>query len=200
MVQQGGQGALADASAGLRGIAIVLTKIANDIRLLASGPSCGTASCCSRAPGRVVDHAGQGQPGDLRVRQPGRGPRLRQRRDRRRTPRHRDPRAQHVLAGDGGRPARVGACSPTSVGSSRSSASPASRSTSSDAANFAERTSALATALNPIIGYAKAAELVKTAVQQRRSIIDVAIEAGVLDEAEARRVLDPMAMTALAAQ
>ena len=41
MVQQGGQGALADASAGLRGIAIALTKIANDIRLLASGPSCG---------------------------------------------------------------------------------------------------------------------------------------------------------------
>ena len=40
MVQQGGQGALADASAGC-GIAIALTKIANDIRLLASGPSCG---------------------------------------------------------------------------------------------------------------------------------------------------------------
>ena len=43
MVQQGGQGALADASAGLRGIAVALTKIANDIRLLASGPSAGLA-------------------------------------------------------------------------------------------------------------------------------------------------------------
>ena len=43
MVQQGGQGALADASAGLRAIAVALTKIANDIRLLASGPSAGLA-------------------------------------------------------------------------------------------------------------------------------------------------------------
>ena len=43
MVQQGGQGALAEASAGLRGIAVALTKIANDIRLLASGPSAGLA-------------------------------------------------------------------------------------------------------------------------------------------------------------
>ena len=43
MVHQGGQGALAEASAGLRGIAVALTKIANDIRLLASGPSAGLA-------------------------------------------------------------------------------------------------------------------------------------------------------------
>ena len=41
MVQQGGQGALSDASAGLRAIAVALTKIANDIRLLASGPAAG---------------------------------------------------------------------------------------------------------------------------------------------------------------
>ncbi len=43
MIHQGGQGALAEASAGLRGIAVALTKIANDIRLLASGPSTGLA-------------------------------------------------------------------------------------------------------------------------------------------------------------
>ena len=43
MIQQGGQGALAEASAGLRGFAVALTKIANDIRLLASGPSAGLA-------------------------------------------------------------------------------------------------------------------------------------------------------------
>ncbi|MET0459995.1 MAG: lyase family protein, partial [Ilumatobacteraceae bacterium] len=43
MIQQGGQGALAEASAGLRGFAVALTKIANDLRLLASGPSAGLA-------------------------------------------------------------------------------------------------------------------------------------------------------------
>ena len=41
MVHQGGQGALAEASSGLRGVAVALTKIANDIRLLASGPAAG---------------------------------------------------------------------------------------------------------------------------------------------------------------
>ena len=52
---------------------------------------------------------------------------------------------------------------------------------------YAERSPAIATALNPIIGYAQAAELVHRAVDERRSIIDVVIEAGVLDEAAARR-------------
>ena len=41
MIHQGGQGALAEASAGLRGVAVALTKVANDIRLLASGPAAG---------------------------------------------------------------------------------------------------------------------------------------------------------------
>ena len=41
MVHQGGQGALGEASGGLRAVAVALTKVANDIRLLASGPSTG---------------------------------------------------------------------------------------------------------------------------------------------------------------
>ena len=41
MVHQGGQGALGEASSGLRAVAVALTKIANDIRLLASGPAAG---------------------------------------------------------------------------------------------------------------------------------------------------------------
>ena len=61
--------------------------------------------------------------------------------------------------------------------------------------DYAERSSALATALNPIIGYAKAAELVHRAVDERRSIIDLAIEEGHLDAEEARRVLDPLRLT-----
>jgi fumarate hydratase, class II len=38
---QGGLDAMADASAGLRALAVPLMKIANDIRWLASGPRCG---------------------------------------------------------------------------------------------------------------------------------------------------------------
>ena len=38
---QGGQDALVAASAALRGLAVTLTKIGNDLRLLASGPRCG---------------------------------------------------------------------------------------------------------------------------------------------------------------
>ena len=62
---------------------------------------------------------------------------------------------------------------------------------------YAERSPAIATALNPIIGYAEAAELVHRAVDERRSIIDVVIEAGVLGEDEARSVLDPLALTGI---
>ena len=60
---------------------------------------------------------------------------------------------------------------------------------------YAERSSAIATALNPIIGYAQAAEIVHRALDERRSIIDLVIEDGVLDEAEARSVLDPLHLT-----
>ena len=57
---------------------------------------------------------------------------------------------------------------------------------------YAERTSALATALNPLIGYERAAAIVHTALDSGRSIIDVVVDEGVLPADEARRVLDPL--------
>ena len=57
---------------------------------------------------------------------------------------------------------------------------------------YAERTSALATALNPLIGYERAAAIVKQAQASGRSIIDVVVAEGVLPPDEARRVLDPL--------
>jgi len=53
----------------------------------------------------------------------------------------------------------------------------------------------LVTALAPHIGYARAAALVKRALAEKRSLIDVAIEEQVLPEADLRRVLDPLPMT-----
>jgi aspartate ammonia-lyase len=60
---------------------------------------------------------------------------------------------------------------------------------------YAQSTVALATALNPYIGYAKAAELVKESVASGRSVIDVAREKGVLSEAQIGEILDVGKMT-----
>jgi aspartate ammonia-lyase len=59
----------------------------------------------------------------------------------------------------------------------------------------AESTIALATALNPVIGYAKAAELVKESVASGRSIVALAREKKLMSEAEIDDVLNPMKMT-----
>ncbi len=53
----------------------------------------------------------------------------------------------------------------------------------------------LVTALNPIIGYLKAAEIAKIAYQEGRPIIDVANEQTDLSTAELERLLDPAKLT-----
>ena len=55
--------------------------------------------------------------------------------------------------------------------------------------------SLIVTALSPHIGYAKSAALVKRALAEKRSLIDVAREENVMDEAKLRSVLDPLPMT-----
>jgi aspartate ammonia-lyase len=55
--------------------------------------------------------------------------------------------------------------------------------------------SLIVTALTPHIGYAKSAALVKRALAEKRSLIDVAMEEKVMDEAKLRQVLDPLPMT-----
>ena len=60
---------------------------------------------------------------------------------------------------------------------------------------YAQSTVALATALNPYIGYAKAAELVKESVATGRSVIEVAREKGVLSEGQIKEILDVGRMT-----
>jgi fumarate hydratase class II len=53
----------------------------------------------------------------------------------------------------------------------------------------------LVTALNPIIGYAKAAEVAKAAYKQKRPIIDVAAEMTDLSVRELEKLLDPAHLT-----
>lgn len=53
----------------------------------------------------------------------------------------------------------------------------------------------LVTALNPIIGYIKGAEVAKKALAENRSIREIVVELGYLTEEEAARALDARAMT-----
>jgi aspartate ammonia-lyase len=60
---------------------------------------------------------------------------------------------------------------------------------------YAESTVSLATALNPYIGYQKAAEIVKESIATGRSIIEIARSKGLLKEEEIAEILDPVNMT-----
>ncbi len=60
---------------------------------------------------------------------------------------------------------------------------------------YAQSTVSLATALNPYIGYAKAAEIVKESVATGKSIIEIARAKKLLTEDEIAEILDPVRMT-----
>jgi aspartate ammonia-lyase len=60
---------------------------------------------------------------------------------------------------------------------------------------YSEKTVSLATALNPYIGYARAAEIVKESVATGESIIALARAKQLLSEAEIAEILDPERMT-----
>ena len=53
----------------------------------------------------------------------------------------------------------------------------------------------LVTALNPLVGYLKAAEIAKKAYKEKRDVIDVAKEMTDIPEKELRKILDPVALT-----
>jgi fumarate hydratase class II len=53
----------------------------------------------------------------------------------------------------------------------------------------------LVTALNPIIGYEKAAAIAKKAYKENRPIIEVALEETDLTEAKLKKILDPLKLT-----
>jgi aspartate ammonia-lyase len=60
---------------------------------------------------------------------------------------------------------------------------------------YAQSTVSLATALNPYIGYAKAAEIVKESIATGESIISIAHKKKLLSEEEIAEILDPAALT-----
>jgi fumarate hydratase class II len=58
-----------------------------------------------------------------------------------------------------------------------------------------QQSMALATALNPAIGYDKASKVAKQALAEGKTIREVVLEEGYLDEDEVDAVLDPAKMT-----
>jgi fumarate hydratase class II len=60
---------------------------------------------------------------------------------------------------------------------------------------YAEATLATATALNPIVGYAYAADVSKEALKSGKSVKQVVVEKGILSRENADRVLDPSKLT-----
>jgi len=60
---------------------------------------------------------------------------------------------------------------------------------------YAQSTVSLATALNPYIGYAKAAEIAKESVATGKTIIEIARKKGYLSDAQIAEILDPVRMT-----
>jgi len=60
---------------------------------------------------------------------------------------------------------------------------------------YAQSTVSLATALNPYIGYARAAEIAKESIATGKTIIEIAREKGWLSEEQIREILNPESMT-----
>jgi aspartate ammonia-lyase len=58
-----------------------------------------------------------------------------------------------------------------------------------------DRSTAVATALSPYIGYAATADIAKTAVKTGRSIADIVRERGLIPEGKLAEILSPEAMT-----
>src|SRR4030095_5500652 len=63
------------------------------------------------------------------------------------------------------------------------------------AREYAEKSISIVTALNPIIGYAKAAEIAKEAVKTHRSIMEVIREKNIMPEKKLNKILDLMKLT-----
>jgi len=61
--------------------------------------------------------------------------------------------------------------------------------------DYAESTLAMATALNPFIGYSAAADISKEAYRTGKTVRELVVEKGIMSERKAKTVLDPGKLT-----
>ncbi|MGQ0792740.1 MAG: class II fumarate hydratase [Deltaproteobacteria bacterium] len=188
--------AVVEASGALKTVAVSLMKIANDIRWLGSGPRCGIGEIILPAvqpgssimPGKVnpviaesvtqvaaqvmgndlaITIGGQSGNFDLNVMMPMMAHNLLQ--------------SITLLAN-----AASGFTDKCVVGI---------KADNKRCEAMIEQSLAMCTALAPIIGYDAAAKLAKEAYEQGKTVRQVALEKGIMPEADLNRVLDPWAMT-----
>ena len=179
-------------SGALRGLAIELIRLANDLRLMSSGPNTGLAEIelpavqpgSSIMPGKVnpvmpevtdmvsfqvigndtvITLAAQAGQCELNVMMP--------------IVAHNLLQSLHVLS--------------TVTHQLATRCIPGITADAARCRVHAERSIAIATALNPHIGYQAAAQVAKEAMRRRALIRDVVVERGLLTAADARRILDP---------
>jgi fumarate hydratase class II len=195
MAHMGGQGPLATASGAMRDLAIALTKVSNDVRLLASGPATGLGELLLPA----LQAGSSIMPGKV-------NPVLCE-------------SANQVAARVFGNDATVAFAAsqgilelntylPVMADALLESATLLAnvcrlfderlvRGMQADAVRAragADRTPSLATGLNPLIGYDAAAAIVKSSLATGRSLRDVAREVAELTEAQLDAALDPVAL------
>jgi aspartate ammonia-lyase len=187
---------MGEVSAALRGVALEIIRISNDIRLLSSGPNTGFAEIYlpSLQPGSSI------MPGKINPVMPELAAMV----------------SFQVIGNDAAVAMAVQAgqlelnvMMPTMSYSVMQSATilanmlhqfnercVAGITVNKDRCDFyAQSTVSLATALNPYIGYAKAAEIVKESVATGESIIKIARAQKLLSEEEISAILDPVSMT-----
>jgi fumarate hydratase class II len=192
---QAARDSLVEASAQLRGLAMAAIKIANDVRLMASGPSAGLAEIrlpelqagSSIMPGKVnpvmcemltqvsvqvfgndatIAFAGSQGAFELNTYQPVMATNLLD--------------SIHLLSAG---------CTLFADRCVEGLTADAER-----CRQFAESSPSIATALNAALGYDEVSKLVKQAIAERRSIIDVVVESGAMDQATATQLVDVDAM------
>ncbi|PRX40747.1 fumarase class II [Planifilum fimeticola] len=184
-------GAAFKTSAALKGLAIRLSKLASDLRLLSSGPRTGLAEIrlpavqpgSSIMPGKVnpvmaemmnmvccqvigndaaITSAGEMAQLEINVMMP--------------VIAHNLLQSIHILT--------------TGMNAFRERLVEGIEADSDRCREWMEQSLALATALNPVIGYDRAAEVAKKAHREGKTIRQVVVEEGLLPEEEADRVLD----------
>ena len=182
----------------LKRVAVKLSKICNDLRLLSSGPARRIRrDQPARPAGRLVDHAREGQPGDPRGGQSGRLRGDRQRRHGHLRRRGRPAAAQCVRADH-----RALACSPASTTWPRpprcwpTNASTASPPTANCSAPRVANSIGLVTALSPEIGYENATDVAQEALVSGRGVVEIVAQRGLLSRERIDAILTAIAVPA----
>ena len=168
-------------SGAMRRLAVEVGKVASDLRLLSLGPRAGLSESRCLLCSPVVDHAREGEPIDSRDGQPGVFSDNGVRHDDRDGVRI---GAARVERHDAGNRLERAACLHDPARGSQSPACEVHRRTDSECSRARElfdRSTAMATALSPYIGYAATADLAKESVKTGRPIRDLVLERGLLD-------------------